>query len=217
MARAGREHLQALTRGLDALALMNRVGVGTNGMLAKELGLKHSTAHRILMVLTDLGLLRHDPLGHQFVLASGVRKLGADLREPALIDAVAVPRMQAWTRRHGLPLLLVTEDDGVLSVRASTDAHWPLAAARIVPGSILPAEDSGEAEIFRAQPRATPAVRTRTRAGETQLSAPVMVGGVVVACLSLRGPSGSSAAPAFARRWSKPLGTLAADIAAAAA
>jgi DNA-binding IclR family transcriptional regulator len=206
---------------------MNRVGVSTNVALARRLDLKYSTAHRILMVLTDMGLVRHDKLGHQFVLAGGVRELAAGLRDTPFVEH-ALPRMRSWTRRHGLPLLLVTEDAGSLIVRGSTDAHWPVAGERCVAGSVLPARGSSEALIYaafgcRADDRATS--RTVRRQGyakrsigprtEVHVSVPVISGEELVACLSLRCPVAILEARSAVPRWAQRLHQLATDIAAA--
>jgi DNA-binding IclR family transcriptional regulator len=197
----GRERLQALSRGLRALALLNRTGVATNVAVAKRLALKYSTAHRVLMVLTDMGLLHHDPLGHQFFVASGVRSLAAGVRDAAFVDAVALPRMRAWTRRHGLPVLLVTQVDGTLTVRASTDTHWPATGEKLVAGSRIAVRGSREALVLGAFAAAGPrsarelAVRRQGYAwavqkaqGEVHVSVPVMSATGLVACLSIRCP-----------------------------
>ena len=222
----GREHLQALTRGLQALAHMNRVGVATNGALAKRLGLKYSTAHRILMVLADQGLVRHDKLGRQFVLAGGVRELSAAFHDTPFVDDFALPRMRAWTRRHGLPLLLVTANGGALTVRASTDAHWPVAGERYVAGNLLPALGSSEAAIFsafgaeagrggsRTVRRLGYARRLAGKQGELHISVPVMAAEGLIACLSIRCSRGVIEQRGSLRRWVELLQKLATDLAA---
>jgi DNA-binding IclR family transcriptional regulator len=220
-----REHLQALTRGLQALAQMNRVGITTNAALAKRIGLKYSTAHRILMVLADAGLVRHDALGHQFVVASGVRELSAGFCDTPFVDEVALPRMRGWTRRHGLPLLLVTDSGGMLTVRASTDAHWPVSGERHVAGRVLTARGSGEAAIFAAfgTPQAGTAAaralrkqgfsrRMLSRQGEVHVSVPVISTGGLIACLSIRSPIELMQQRGSVRRWATALRQLATEI-----
>jgi DNA-binding IclR family transcriptional regulator len=191
-----REHLQALTRGLQAIAHMNRVGVSTNGALAKRLGLKYSTAHRMLMVLTDLGLTQHDPICHQFALAGGVAGLAAGYRDLPVIDDIALPRMRAWTQRHGLPLLLVTEAPRGLAVRAATDGQRPIFAERCITGSVIPARGTSEAAALKAfggAPAPTLTLRVVRRQGfakrilkpqgEIHISVPVELPQGLLACL----------------------------------
>ncbi len=190
-------------------------------MLARKLGLKHSTAHRILMVLTDMGLLRYDGLGHQFVLAGAVRELAAGFHDSTFVDEVALPRMRAWTRRHGLPLILVTESGGVLTVRASTDLRLPLNDERYLAGSVLRARGSSEARILgstgrETHTRAVHAIRRRVRQGEIQLSVPLMTRDESRACLSIRCSLDLMRPRGSARKWAAALTLLAADIAAAA-
>jgi DNA-binding IclR family transcriptional regulator len=192
---------------------MNRVGAASNGLIAKRLGLKHSTAHRILMVLADLGYLRHDPLGHQFVLSGRVREFDRALPETPPAGARALPKMSAWTRRHGLPLHLATAEDGVLTVCAATDAHWPLATERLVAGSRLPGGESSEARVLRAFARGAPGPGTRALDGEFHLSVPVIAAGALIGCLSLRCPESAARARGAVARWSKSLAALAADLA----
>jgi DNA-binding IclR family transcriptional regulator len=222
--RPDRENLQALTRGVQALALMNRVGATTNGGLAKLLGLKHSTAHRVLMVLTDMGFLRHDPLGHQFVLAGAVRELAAGFRDLPFIDEIALPRMQAWTRREGFPVLLVTEAAGRLTIRAATDAHWPASAQRYVTGNELPARDSSEAAVLSDLGRGSAAVlrqgyarRAFVQKREMHVSVPLIGAQGFVACLSIRCASSLLRTRGSVRRAAESLGGLAAEIVAASA
>jgi DNA-binding IclR family transcriptional regulator len=232
--RADREHLQALTRGVQALALMNRVGATTNGGLAKLLGLKHSTAHRLLMVLTDMGFLRHDPLGHQFVLAGAVRELAAGFHDLPCIDEVALPRMRDWTRREGLALLLVTETAGTLTVRAATDAHWATSAPRYVAGNVLAARGSCEAVVLRSFGTTPPGVRdgargsvtvlrqgyarrARPEIGEMHVSVPVTLARGLVGCLSIRCTSSVMRPRGAVRRYGDSLRELARQIAAASA
>jgi DNA-binding IclR family transcriptional regulator len=193
---------------------MNRVGAASNGLIATRLGLKHSTAHRILMVLTDLGFLRHDPLGHQFVLSGRVLEFARAVPDAPVAGAHALARMRAWTRRHGLPLHLATEADGVLTVRAATGAHWPLARERLVAGSRLPAGDSSERRVLRAFAQGAPGPCSRVLDGEFHLSVPVIAEGALAGCLSLRCPESAARARGAVARWSKSLTALAADLGA---
>ncbi len=208
------------------LAETNRVGVTTNSVMARKLGLKYSTAHRILMVLTDLDLLRHDDLGHQFVLAAGVRQLSAGFHDDKLVDQIARPRMLEWTRKLGLPVLLVTEANNQLCVRASTDPNWSASGERHVAGNGLPATRSCEMTLFHAyrnrEPVGTRAAalrhagyicRVRRLQREVHVSVPVIVSGELMACLSMRGTLLYSARAAALQRWIVELQALAADIA----
>ena len=224
----GREHLQALTRGLRAVAYLNRVGVCTNGALAKRLELKYSTAHRMLMVLADLGLVRHDPICHQFSLSRGVRELAAGFHDLPSIDEVAQPRMRAWTRRHGLPLLLVTGSPGGLIVRVATDGQRPVVQERHVAGTVLPARGSSEAAVMTAfsaannQSAAASRVRRRGYArrvlqqlDEIHISVPVNLTQELTAILSIRCSQSMMAERNSVQRWAGALSELAAQIAAA--
>jgi DNA-binding IclR family transcriptional regulator len=223
-----RERLQALTRGLQAIAHMNRAGVSSNGALAKRLGLKYSTAHRVLMVLTDLGLTQHDPVCHQFVLAKNVSSLAAGFRDEPVIDDVALPLMIAWTKRHGLPLVLVTEAPRGLAIRAATDGQRPISADRCITGGIIAARGSSEAAVinaFAAQGASTDALRTVRRQGfakrilkqhgEIHISVPVELSPTLFGCLSIRCSLSMMDNSKFVQRWAAALHQLAADIVSA--
>jgi IclR family mhp operon transcriptional activator len=145
-----RERLQALVRGLDALAFLNRFGAATSGQVARALRLKRSTAHRVLSVLVDLGLLRHDGLSHQYILCSRVQELSSGFRDEAWISRCAAPRLSAWTRTHHWPLVLTGLVGGLLTVRASTDYESPISVDRFLAGQVVPIEGSTAGILYMA-------------------------------------------------------------------
>jgi IclR family mhp operon transcriptional activator len=147
---ASRERLQALERGLETLSFLNRFGAGTSTQVAKALGLKRSTAHRILAVLVNLGLVRHDALNHQYILCSRVRELSSGFRDEEWVSNSALPSMKAWTAEHHWPLVLTTELAGKLVVRASTDYESPMSVDRFHCGQIVPIEGSTAGLIYLA-------------------------------------------------------------------
>jgi IclR family mhp operon transcriptional activator len=154
---ASRERLQALERGLEALAYLNRYGACTSGQVARALRLKRSTAHRMLSVLVSLGLLRHDNLSHQYILCARVRELSSGFRDEAWITGPATTRMSAWTREHRWPLVLTTPINGLLTVRASTDYESPISVDRFLAGQVVPVEGSAAGILFRAYSAREPA------------------------------------------------------------
>jgi IclR family mhp operon transcriptional activator len=149
-AKPSREHLQALERGLAALSLLNRFGAGTSSQVAKALGLKRSTAHRILAVLVQLGLLRHDPFNHQYILSARVSELSSGFHDDVWVAATAVPLMKAWTREHHWPLVLTTPLAGKLVVRASTDYESPISIDRFHGGQVIPVQGSTAGLLYLA-------------------------------------------------------------------
>jgi len=150
---ASRERLQALERGLEALSFLNRFGAGTSTQVARALGLKRSTAHRILAVLVNLGLLRHDTLNHQYILCARVGELSSGYHDDEWVLAHAVPRMKAWTRVHHWPLVMTTPLAGKLVVRASTDYESPMSIDRFVAGQVIPVHGSTAGLLYRAYSR----------------------------------------------------------------
>jgi len=149
-AKPSRERLQALERGLEALSFLNRYGAGTSTQVAKALQLKRSTAHRILAVLVHMGLLRHDPLNHQYILCGRVGELSSRFRDDDWVLSSALPAMKAWTREHHWPLVLTTPLAGKLVVRASTDYESPMSVDRFHCGQVIPVHGSTAGLIYLA-------------------------------------------------------------------
>jgi IclR family mhp operon transcriptional activator len=171
--KPSRERLQALERGLETLSLLNRFGAATSTQVAKALGLKRSTAHRILAVLVNLGLLRHDTLNHQYILSSCVGELSRGFRDDEWVAASAVPLMKSWTHEHHWPLVLTTPLAGRLVVRASTDYESPMSVDRFHCGQVIPVTGSTAGLIYLAYTRQAPApiVTNRSAQGRAQLPA----------------------------------------------
>ncbi len=147
---ASRECLQALERGLEVLSYLNRFGAGTSTQVAAAVGLKRSTAHRILAVLVNLGLLRHDALNHQYILCANVGELSRGYKDDEWVKAGALPLMKAWTRKHHWPLVLATPLAGKLAVRASTDYDSPMSVDRFHAGQTIPVEGSTAGLLYLA-------------------------------------------------------------------
>jgi IclR family mhp operon transcriptional activator len=140
--RGSHEQVQSIARGLAVLAWLNRFGAGTSGQLAKALGLKRSTAHRILGVLVDLNLVSHDRLSHQYLLSAGALELSSGFHDEDWVTRIAEPRMSDWTLRQHWPLLLVTPVSDDLVVRVSTDYLSSIAGDRFVTGQVMPIRGS---------------------------------------------------------------------------
>jgi IclR family mhp operon transcriptional activator len=164
-AKPSRERLQALERGLEALSFLNRYGAGTSTQVAKALHLKRSTAHRILAVLVNLGLLRHDPLNHQFILCGRVGELSSGFRDDDWVLSSAIPAMKAWTREHHWPLVLTTPLAHKLVVRASTDYESPMSIDRFHCGQIIPIHGSTAGLLYLAY---SPASQEASAAEESE-------------------------------------------------
>ena len=167
--KSSRERLQALERGLEALSYLNRFGAGTSTQVARALGLKRSTAHRILAVLVNLGLLRHDAFNHQYILCARVSELSNGYEDDEWVLASAVPLMKAWTREHSWPLVLTTPVAGKLVVRASTDYESPMSIDRFHAGQLIPVQGSTAGLLYLAY---TPGAQdaSRTPASETPVA-----------------------------------------------
>jgi DNA-binding IclR family transcriptional regulator len=150
-----RERLQALERGLEVLAFLNHVGAATSGQVASATGLKRATAHRILGVLVDLGLLRHDVPNRQYGLTARVRDLSGGFRDAPWVDEIAAPRMREWTRIQHWPLMLLTPLGTRGLIRVSTDDEAVISADRLVSGQVVPSSSPTLARLLDAFPPAS--------------------------------------------------------------
>lgn len=234
---ATREHLQALARGLEALAYLNRFGAGTSGQVAKALRLKRATAHRILSVLVTMSLVRHDTLGHQYMLSAGVRELSSGFRDEAWVTAIAAPRMSSWTHQFHWPLVLTTLLGGMMTVRASTDYESPISVDRFFAGQVIPIEGSTAGLLYLAY-GVRPAPADDSRAGEIDLAAvrragyvaratacytgarvsvPLIEAGHFIGCLTMRCRPESIDNPVELKHWLATLRALSREICAEAA
>ena len=148
--KASRERLQALERGLEALSFLNRYGAATSTQVARALGLKRSTAHRILAVLVGMGVLRHDALNHQYILCARAGELSNGFRDDDWVVSSALPEMRRWTREHRWPLVLTTPLAGKLVVRASTDYESPMSVDRFHCGQVIPVNGSTAGLLYLA-------------------------------------------------------------------
>lgn len=139
---AHRESLKALGRGMDVLTELNRSGHATTAALARALNLKRPTTHRILGVLSEMGLVRLDAASGIYSLAEGVLDLSRGLREEPWISRRVAPRLWQWTRAYGWPLLFCTPLAGVLTIRVSTHHDGSLGIERFLRGRPFPDLDS---------------------------------------------------------------------------
>jgi hypothetical protein len=177
-----------------------------------------------------MGMLRHDLRGHQFMLASSVRTLSAGFRESRFVDEVALPRMQAWTRRHGIRLLLVAEVNDTLTVLANTSAHWPLTRELPIAGNMLAETGSCEAAILHRSRvptgklgKSTPprpalrrrvVVRTISADREKQIGVLILTKDGFRGSLSIRCSTDIIGSPKEVRHWTAELRILASNIVA---
>lgn len=93
---------QTLARGLDLLAcLQPGTDVLGNAQLARRLGLSPQTVVRLTYTLTQLGLLRRDPLGHGYLLGTGTVALAYPMLAGLRLRSLARPAMLALSQQLG--------------------------------------------------------------------------------------------------------------------
>lgn len=88
--------MQSLERGLRVLDHLNLVGFATNSEIARALGLKRATVHRITAVLVDVGLLHLDRPSSLLTLTAAVTSLSRRLQNEPRIDGDSQPAHDDW-------------------------------------------------------------------------------------------------------------------------
>lgn len=120
------QHLQSLTRGLRAVALINTLGSVTVAELARQLTLPRTNAERILLTLLNDGYVERDPVTKAFFLTHRVHALSDGYMVENRIVTIARPIMEQATREIGWPVLLATPLGDQMSVRVTTDPQTTL-------------------------------------------------------------------------------------------
>ena len=93
---------QTLARGLELLACFQPgEDILGNATLARRLGLSPQTVVRLTYTLTQLGLLRHDPLSAGYRLGAGTVALAYPMLAGLRLRSLARPAMQALSQQLG--------------------------------------------------------------------------------------------------------------------
>jgi DNA-binding IclR family transcriptional regulator len=176
-----------------AAAILDALAAGPLGLLelSGAVALPRATAHRLAVALECHGLVERDDQG-RFQLGSHLAELGrlAGHRPPQLARA-ASPILTALRDRTGESSQLFTvEGDHRVCVAATESPH---SLRFIVPvGATLPMDRGSAAKVLAGDPAVlrrgwAESVEERER-GVASVSAPVVVGGHVVAAVSVSGP-----------------------------
>lgn len=141
--------IRALTRGLDALTVLNSRDGATVSEVAQEIRLPRTTVYRILETLCNAGFVFRDAADDRYRLTIEVRRLRhAD--DDAWVSQIAKPRIDALGRDIVWPVSIATLSGSTMILRESTDHDTPLAIERYSAGFRVPLLASAAGRAFLA-------------------------------------------------------------------
>ncbi len=130
--------IRALTRGLDALTVLNLRNGATVSEVAQEIRLPRTTVYRILETLCESGFAFRDDADDRYRLSESVRGLSDGFVDEDWVREAAVPLMQELCRETVWPVVLSTLSGTSMMIRATTDHLSPLTMERYSPGYRYP-------------------------------------------------------------------------------
>ena len=142
--------IRALTRGLDALTVLNSRDGATVSEVAQEIRLPRTTVDRILETLCNSGVVFRDAADDRYRLTTAVRKLSQGVDDDTWVSKIAKPNIDALCRDIVWPVSIATLSGTAMMVRESTDHETPLAIERYSAGFRTPLLASAAGGVFLA-------------------------------------------------------------------
>ncbi len=142
--------IRALTRGLDALTVLNSRDGATVSEVAQEIRLPRTTVYRILETLCNAGFVYRDAADDRYRLTVEVRRLSHGVDDDAWVAKIAKPHIDELCRDIVWPVSIATLSGPGMMVRESTDHETPLAIERYSTGFRLPLLASAAGLVFLA-------------------------------------------------------------------
>ncbi|HEV7612541.1 MAG TPA: helix-turn-helix domain-containing protein [Steroidobacteraceae bacterium] len=142
--------IRALTRGLDALTVLNLHEGATVSEVAQETRLPRTTVYRILETLCNAGFVFRDPADDRYRLTILVRALSGGFADEAWVSQIAKPLIHELSREIIWPVSVATLSGNTMLVRESTDHTSPLAIERYCAGFRAPLLTSAMGRVYLA-------------------------------------------------------------------
>jgi IclR family mhp operon transcriptional activator len=142
--------IRALTRGLDALTVLNLRDGATVSEIAHEIRLPRTTIYRILETLCDSGFVYRDSADERYRLTILVRGLSDGFDDEAWVTQIAKPFIFELTAQIVWPVCISTLSSTKMIVREVTDHSTPLALQRHSAGMRLPLLSSAAGRVYLA-------------------------------------------------------------------
>ena len=142
--------IRALTRGLEALTVLNLRDGATVSEVAQEIHLPRTTVYRILETLCESGFVYRDLADERYRLTILVRALSAGFDDEAWVTQIAKPCLLELGESVVWPVSIATLAGTRLIVREATDHYSPLAIESFTAGSQLPLLSTSAGRVYLA-------------------------------------------------------------------
>jgi IclR family transcriptional regulator, mhp operon transcriptional activator len=142
--------IRALTRGLEALTVLNLRNGATVSEVAQEIRLPRTTVYRILETLCESGFAFRDSADDRYRLAEAVKTLSDGFEDEDWVCQAAAPLIKDLCREVVWPIAISTLAGTSMMVRETTDHLSPLAMERYSPGFRYPLLTSASGRLYLA-------------------------------------------------------------------
>jgi IclR family mhp operon transcriptional activator len=142
--------IRALSRGLDALTVLNLRDGATVSEVAHEIRLPRTTVYRILETLCTSGFAYRDAADERYRLTIRVRGLSDGFDDESWVTQIAKPFINELTAGIVWPVCISTLSDTKMIVREVTDHNTPRALERHSAGIRLSLLGSTAGRVFLA-------------------------------------------------------------------
>ncbi len=149
-ARQSTRPIRALNRGLEVLAVLNRLERAAINTLANAVELPRTTTFRILETLRLAGYVDRDPHDDCYRPTVMVRALSDGFDDEAMLAYVAKPHLAALGTQLVWPVAIATPAGAAMLIRETTDYQSPLALERHGAGVRVPMLSSAAGRAYLA-------------------------------------------------------------------
>lgn len=142
--------IRALSRGLDALTVLNLRNGATVSEVAQEIRLPRTTTYRILETLSHAGFVYRDTNDDRYRLTIMVRGLSDGYDDETWVTQIARPYIHELGKDLIWPVAVTSLCGTSMTVRESTDHRSPLAIERCPTGFQVPLLASSSGLVYLA-------------------------------------------------------------------
>lgn len=130
--------VRALERGLDVLAVLNRLGSANVSLISRETKLHRATVIRLLSTLCEKGYVEAPPLGDVFYVTEASQGLSRGHRVSSWVQTVGQSRLETLVRETVWPVEISDLNADSMVVQASTHHLSPMTHGRAILGAKWP-------------------------------------------------------------------------------
>ncbi len=148
---SGYKNVRGLTRGLDVLNAMNRLGHSAGAAeISAMTGLHRTTVKRLLETLQEEGYVRTSASDGNYVLDIKVRELSEGFRDAEWISTIGAPLLGELMQEVVWPTDLCTLDGDAMVIRETTHRFSRLSFHCSMVGRRLPLLSSATGRVYLA-------------------------------------------------------------------